>query len=101
MKDNERGLYSKYTVIKNATGEPIDGDSFILRPDIDLAAREALRAYMMNTINPELRKDLQTWLSRLAESKPLCDYCWKDIDVEMPFQIGERILCDECQEELY
>lgn len=60
MNDNERGLYSKYEIAKN--GEPLDGSCFVLRPDRDPAAVEALRAYAAATPNKDLAQDIVRWV---------------------------------------
>lgn len=59
----ERGLYGKYTVLKD--GEEQDG-CFILKPWSDPAAREALRAYMAATDNEQLASDLRDWLDAIV-----------------------------------
>lgn len=56
---NEDGLRSKYEVLKD--GEPQDG-CFVLKPEEDPAAREALWTYADETDNDELAEDLKDWL---------------------------------------
>lgn len=63
--DDRRGLYSKYVVTKD--GKPIDGDCFVLRPDRDEAAREALRAYATHTRNQILSQDIRRWLMMIED----------------------------------
>ncbi|MEA4896144.1 MAG: hypothetical protein VB064_12925 [Oscillospiraceae bacterium] len=63
MNDTERGLYDKYSVIKNDTGLPIDGPAFILRPDRDPAAVTALTAYAKATDNKQLSEDILNWIT--------------------------------------
>lgn len=53
-----KGLYNKYTIIKNETGKKVTDRCFVLKPDQDPAAREALRTYAKATKNEELAKDL-------------------------------------------
>lgn len=56
----------KYDVLK-ATGEPVTGDYFVLRPGRDPHAAAALRAYA-NSVgedNPELARDLFAWLDSI------------------------------------
>lgn len=59
---NEKGIYGKYTVIKNETGKPIDGPAFVLRPDRDPAAVVALTAYAKVTDNKQLAADILRWI---------------------------------------
>lgn len=65
MDDKNRGLYPKYNVTKAETGEAIDGECFILRPDRDPAALVALAAYAVTTDNKELAADIKNWLQQL------------------------------------
>lgn len=62
-EDSGRGLYHKYTVLKG--GEPVDGFHFVLAPESDPAAREALWEYVSHTENDELAADIQ---DRLLET---------------------------------
>ena len=66
---SEQGLYPKYTVIKNATGEEVF-NAFVLKPDVDEHARAALRAYAdsVEASNPNLASDLRWWLHTLKLS---------------------------------
>lgn len=57
-----KGLYSKYTVIENETGEEVGG-CFVLRPKKDKAARVALKAYAQATDNIQLSEDIIAWLA--------------------------------------
>lgn len=54
----EKGLYCKYTIINNETGKELDTPAFVLRPDCDPAAREALMQYAASTDNVELATDI-------------------------------------------
>lgn len=67
MTDKVRGLYNKFTVIKESTGEVID-DCFVLRPDRDEHARAALLAYAKSCEfdNPVLHAELLAWLDYIA-----------------------------------
>ena len=59
--DAYKGLKAKYLVFKADTGERVD-NCFILRPDKDPAAVEALRAYAKVTDNETLAKDIYNWV---------------------------------------
>jgi len=59
MSDEERGLYNKYEVTKG--GDPVE-NFFVLEPEDDLAAREALIRYAEETDNEELADDLREWI---------------------------------------
>lgn len=61
-----RGLHRKYDVIKS-DGTVVDGDYFVLRPGRDPHAAAALRAYAnsVGADNPELARDLFSWLETL------------------------------------
>ena len=54
------GLYGKYNITKSATGEPINGFAFVLKPDTDPAAHAALTTYAeaVKDSNPKLWSDL-------------------------------------------
>lgn len=73
MSDAERGLYGKYSVAKWNSElkiyEHVD-DCFVLRPDRDPAAREALLTYASVTPNPQLAHDLAMWLARIQQGYP-------------------------------
>ena len=58
---SQRGLYGKYTVIKNETGETVD-DCFVLRPNKDPAALKALQIYADFTDDKQLAEDLYKWI---------------------------------------
>lgn len=90
--DAYKGLKAKYLVFKADTGERVD-NCFILRPDKDPAAVEALRAYAKATDNETLAKDIYNWVGngvtaqdwisvkdRLPEPKELVLCIWKDIN---------------------
>lgn len=66
---DEHGLYEKYRVIKNATGEEVEG-CFVLRPDRDVAALHALSEYAAHCRHDEqLQNDLRVWVSRLWDER--------------------------------
>lgn len=62
------GLKVKYNVTKVEDGSVVNG-CFVLRPDKDPAAIEALRAYAMATPNPFLAKDITEWITRLERDR--------------------------------
>lgn len=65
--DGGQGLYQKYEVTRD--GEPVD-NCFVLEPESDAAAFEALRAYAGATDDPELAADLWDWISTLEDEIP-------------------------------
>lgn len=56
-----KGLYIKYEVRKTENNKLVEG-CFVLRPDKDEAAVEALRAYASATKNTELANDIYNWV---------------------------------------
>ena len=62
------GLYSKYTVVKNSTGELVT-DCFVLKPLKDETARKALLFYADNCKIPQLSADIKEWLQELKEMR--------------------------------
>jgi hypothetical protein len=67
----KQGLYSKYIVLRK-DGEPADGFFFVLKPESDVAARVAMRAYADACMesSPELSYDLLLILQELTENSP-------------------------------
>jgi hypothetical protein len=66
----KKGFHNKYIVLRK-DGEPADGIFFVLKPQSDVAARVAIRAYAdacMDT-RPELAVDLLLWLRRISVGK--------------------------------
>lgn len=65
-REEPKGLFIKYTVTKNDTGEGVDG-CFVLRPDKDPAAIHAILAYADYCENvqgkTELAEDLRKWMT--------------------------------------
>ena len=59
--DEYAGLKLKFLVFKADTGERIE-NCFVLRPDKDYAAVEALRAYAEATDNKTLADDIYNWV---------------------------------------
>lgn len=61
--DTYKGLKAKYLVFKADTGGKVD-NCFVLRPDKDPAAVEALRAYARCTDNKTLSTDIYNWVGK-------------------------------------
>lgn len=61
--DAYEGLKEKYLVFKADTGEQVV-NGFVLRPDKDTAAVEALRAYARSTDNKNLSDDIYNWVGK-------------------------------------
>lgn len=70
----EVGLVIKYTVIKKDDNSIVE-DCFVLRPDRDMAALEALRTYAKTTNNKALAKDLESWIYKITGYVHFCDTC--------------------------
>ncbi|MEH1780398.1 MAG: hypothetical protein V7L26_15035 [Nostoc sp.] len=64
------GLFGKY-IIQKADGTSIDPSAqyFVLRPDTDIAARVAIRAYIqvLSDEDAVLKQDLIDWIKRLDD----------------------------------
>ena len=76
--DDYKGLKAKYLVFKADTGE-IVVNCFILRPDKDAAAVEALRAYANATDNKTLAEDIYSWVGK---GEPVQE--WISVDERIP-----------------
>lgn len=63
LVDAYKGLKAKYLVFKADTGKVVD-NCFILCPDKDAAAVEALRAYANATDNKTLAEDIYRWVGK-------------------------------------
>ena len=74
------GLYGKYTVRKNSDGSLVT-DCFVLRPNKDLAAVAALRAYAAATDNAELAADITNWVGAEPNEPLTLEQLW-DMDGE-------------------
>ena len=61
--DAYKGLKAKYLVFKADTGERV-GNCFVLRPDKDPAAVEAIKAYARATDNETLAEDIYNWVGK-------------------------------------
>lgn len=60
----KQGLAFKYEVYEMSTGDVVE-DCFVLRPQKDKAAREAMFAYAYATDNKELAADIFCWLESI------------------------------------
>lgn len=60
------GLYNKYAVFQNKDGSLVT-NCFVLRPDKDLAAVAALRAYARATDDAKLAADIYKWVGTEPE----------------------------------
>jgi len=64
------GLFGKY-IIQKTDGTPIDPNAqyLVLRPDTDIAARVAIRAYIqaLSDENAVFKQDLIDWIKRLDD----------------------------------
>ena len=90
--DEYQGLKQKYLVFKADSGERVM-DCFVLRPQKDLAAAEALRAYANATDNKVLAEDIRNWI---GEGEPLQD--GKDTNVSGKWvSVDERLPIDEAE----
>lgn len=70
----ETGLVKKYIVIKGKDNSIVD-NCFVLRPDRDMAALEALRTYAKVTKNKALANDLEAWIYKITGDVNFCDTC--------------------------
>ncbi|MGG4267403.1 hypothetical protein [Peribacillus simplex] len=97
----EQGLYDKYTVLNNETGEEVTG-VFILKPETDPIAIAALQKYAELTTNKELENNLLVWFETLelmgTEMPPRCDYCEEVAKVRAtPFLADAgSSMCEHC-----
>ena len=70
--DDYKGLKRKFLVFKSDTGEQIES-CFVLRPDKDPVAVEALRTYARATNNKELSADIYRWIGLENPSKEVAE----------------------------
>lgn len=75
------GLKRKYIVLKSDTGEAVE-NSFVLRPDKDPAAVEALRAYAAATQNKTLAADIINWVGEENAPKPAAEEAAPESDCD-------------------
>ena len=76
------GLYHKFDVRDAKTGNPVEGFTFVLRPETDRAARVALAAYATSTTNQSLATDLEMVLEGLPD------------DLAIPAKVFEQALSE-------
>ena len=99
--DAYKGLKAKYLVFKADTGEMVE-NCFVLRPDKDPAAVEALRAYANVTDNETLAEDIYNWvgdgLTAQKCAMPLeewhedyGDVLWWKFPIEEPPYVGSPL----------
>ena len=62
----DEGLYDKFEVYRRDSGNPVD-ECFVLVPEDDAAARDALREYARSTDDDQLAAELRGWLIALDE----------------------------------
>ena len=65
----QKGLYNKYTVINNVTGNEVSDDLFVLKPKNDPAARAAILVYATVTSHYKLSIDLINWVTRILTDR--------------------------------
>ena len=84
--DAYKGLKAKYLVFKADTGERV-GNCFVLRPDKDPAAVEAIRAYARATDNETLAEDIYNWVGK---GEPVQE--WISVKDRLPYA-GGYVVC--------
>ena len=83
--DAYKGLKAKYLVFKADTGERV-GNCFVLRPDKDPAAVEAIRAYARATDNETLAEDIYNWVGK---GEPVQE--WISVEERLPDETGRYL----------
>jgi len=73
-RDLDAGLYRKYIVFDTDTEVETDGFCFVLKPETDSAAWDALQAYALSTTNPQLGADLMRWLNQNLRSVEVIEF---------------------------
>ncbi len=66
MENDRQGLHEKYEVTKD--GEPVE-NCFVLEPEDDEAALEALKEYARTTDNAFLAADLGYWIADIERTE--------------------------------
>ena len=84
--DAYKGLKAKYLVFKADTGERV-GNCFVLRPDKDPAAVEAIRSYARATDNETLAEDIYNWVGK---GEPVQE--WISVNDRLP-ENGGYVVC--------
>lgn len=87
--DAYKGLKAKYLVFKADTGEMVE-NCFVLRPDKDPAAVEALRAYANATDNKTLAEDIYSWVGKGEPAQE-----WIPVTERLPENYKAVLTCDE------
>lgn len=64
---SKRGLYQKYVVFKTGSTKRVEGFCFVLRPESDPAAFDALLRYIELTPDQQLATDLDRKLREIAD----------------------------------
>ena len=99
MGDQEHGLYCKYHITHTDGTELSPGFLFVLRPDRDPAAWDALRAYALATYDVDLGSDLMQWLDENPRPGTLlCQVCRAKATWEFWYidhQAERQRFCDE------
>lgn len=67
----DKGIYDKYTVINNHTGDKVE-DCFVLKPSTDKNAIKALREYANLNKNSLIGSELNEWLNGFDKHR--CKY---------------------------
>ena len=83
------GLKAKYLVFGAASGKEIK-NCFVLRPDKDPAAVEALRAYASATDNETLAEDIYNWVGK---GEPVQE--WISVKDRWPEENGIYLTCNK------
>lgn len=81
------GLKSKYLVFNAASGKKVE-NCFVLTPEKDIAAVEALRAYANSTDNKTLSNDIYNWV---GEGNPVQK--WIPVSERLPETSQRVIVC--------
>ena len=79
MKE-QKGLIAKFIVTRQSTGEQVFDPLFVLLPEKDVAARQALVKYSECTQNKVLSDDIKDWVAEMQwnpimEDEKLKDRC--------------------------
>lgn len=72
MGKKYKGLVAKFDVFRHGSGEQIFGSLFVLLPEKDSSARQALAEYANHTQNQVLSDDIKNWIGNMPWN-PICD----------------------------